>query len=152
MIFDCLKNAERYTALHARFAAAFAFLDRATQEQLPTGRYELDGEALFAMVQEYDTNPPENNRFEAHRRYIDIQYVIEGNEAIEAAEIDRFTPDGDFSEERDVGFYRDVANPTRAILTAGEYGIFFPHDVHKPGLHAALAPEKVRKIVVKVRV
>ena len=152
MVFDHLKNAARYESLHPQFAAAFAFLDRATREGLPIGRYELDGDALFAMVQEYDTNPPESNRFEAHRRYIDIQYVVSGNEAIEVAELASTLPDGDFSEARDVGFYRDLPNATRAVLHDGEFGIFFPHDVHKPGLHAALAPEKVRKIVVKVRV
>ena len=150
MIFDSLKNAERYCALHPAFAAAFAFLERATQENLPVGRYELDGTALYAMIQAYDTNPPENNRFEAHRRYIDIQYIVSGKEAMEVAELSRTTPDGDFSDERDVGFYKDVPNATRAILTAGEYGIFFPHDVHKPGLFVN-APETVRKIVVKVK-
>ena len=67
MIFDTLKNSACYEGVHARFKAAFAFLEKATREDLPVGRYELDGSDLFAMVQEYETNPPDHVRFEGHR-------------------------------------------------------------------------------------
>ncbi|MBE6602054.1 MAG: DUF386 domain-containing protein [Ruminococcaceae bacterium] len=152
MIFDSLKNSEIYEGIHEKFAEAFAFLEQATKEDLPIGRYELDGQTLYAMVQEYDTKSAREMRFEGHRRYVDIQYIMRGCEAIEVAELSRVEADGAYSEEKDVCFFGDCGSSTRAVLHAGEYGIFFPHDIHKPGLTADGAPSAVKKIVVKVQI
>ena len=152
MIFDALSNSAHYVALHERFRAAFAFLDKVTREDLPTGRYELDGDGLFAMVQEYDTLRADQSRFEGHKRYIDIQYIVRESEVIEVVEQSQAVADGEYSEEKDVCFYEDHDTSVRAVLHAGEYGIFMPHDIHKPGMSAGDMPEHVKKVVVKVKI
>lgn len=152
MIFDTLKNSACYEGVHARFKDAFAFLEKATREDLPVGRYELDGSELFAMVQEYETNPPDHVRFEGHRSYIDIQYLMRGVEVIEVVDLSSAEAEGEFSEEKDVGFFKDHSEPVRAILHAGEFGIFLPHDIHKPGMELGNNPASVKKIVVKVKI
>jgi len=152
MIFDRLENCWRYEALHAHFAAAFAFLKKATEEQLPVGRYELDGENLFAMVQEYQTLAADKSRMEGHRRYIDIQYLIRGNEKIEVIPLSKGTPTVPYSEERDVGFFEDAESPVSLPIGAGEYAILWPEDLHKPGMMQGNAPTLVKKVVVKIRI
>ena len=152
MIFDTLKNSSCYEGVHARFQEAFAFLEKATREDLPVGRYELDGTDLYAMVQEYKTNPPDRVRFEGHRRYIDIQYLMCGVEVIEVTELSHAEAEDVYVDERDVCFFKDSAEPVRAILHAGEYGIFLPHDIHKPGMAHGDTPSFVKKIVVKVKI
>ena len=152
MIFDTLKNSACYHTVHPRFAEAFAFLEKATRENLPVGRYELDGANLYAMVQEYDTKAPDETRFEGHRNYIDIQYLIAGREAIEVTDLSAVQSDGGYLAERDVEFFKDHEGAVRATLTAGAYGIFLPHDIHKPGMSAGDTPLAVKKVVVKVKI
>ncbi|MBQ9806737.1 MAG: YhcH/YjgK/YiaL family protein [Clostridia bacterium] len=152
MIFDTLKNTAYYESIHPRFKAAFAFLEKATREDLPVGRYELEGSDLFAMVQEYETNPPDHVRFEGHRRYIDIQYLMRGVEVIEVTDLSVAEAEGMYSDEKDACFFKDHAEPVRAILHAGEYGVFLPHDIHKPGMALGTIPAPVKKIVVKIKI
>ena len=152
MIIDALQNCSHYLAVHPRFEAAFAFLKKAVDENLPIGRYELDGVDLYAMVQEYDTAVDSQARFEGHRRYIDIQFLISGSEAVELVEIDSAKADCPYDEAKDICFFGSAAAPTRAILHAGEYGVFFPHDLHKPGLATSDAAKPVKKVVVKVKI
>lgn len=152
MIFDSLKNRSQYEALHPQFAAAFDFLERASREDLPAGRYELNGSALFASVQEYTTKLPEEARFEGHKRYIDIQYIFSGTELMELSSTDHTQAITEYSEEKDVAFFADHTAPTKSLVHAGEFGIFFPWDIHKPGLAASNTPSAVKKILVKIEI
>lgn len=152
MIFDTLKSSAYYESVHPRFKAAFDFLEKATREDLPVGRYELEGRDLFAMVQEYETNPPDHVRFEGHKRYIDIQYIMRGVEVIEVTDLSLAEAEGVYSDEKDVCFFKDSAEPVRAILHTGEYGVFLPHDIHKPGMMFGKTPAPVKKVVVKVKI
>ena len=153
MVLDHLQNAQNYTSLHKSFEKAFAFLKKATDEQLPTGRYELEGDALFAMVQEYQTKtadqPP---AFEAHRKYIDIQYVVSGREAVEVSTLASCKPTTVYDEARDVIFFEDHAAAVNCVWSAGDFGIFYPCDVHKPGQADQNVSCAVKKIVVKVKI
>ena len=79
MITDILTNAERYTPLHPRFAAAFEFLRRPDLDTLSTGRHVIDGDELFVLIQRSSGRTREEAKLESHRRYIDIQYVIAGH-------------------------------------------------------------------------
>ena len=152
MIFDRLENASLYGGVHEKFEAAFAFLTRAVREELPVGRYELDGDKLFAMVQEYDTDPTRENRFEGHLKYIDIQFVVSGEEAFETVDVSVAKADTDYNAEKDVRFYENGEKDASAFLSAVAYAIFFPHDIHKPGLAARGKATHVKKIVVKVKI
>lgn len=152
MIFDTSSNAALYAPLHKQFAKAFAFIAKAQAETLPVGKYELDGSDLYASVQEYTTRSPWECRFEAHRNYIDIQYILSGMEAFEVTDRSKVTTETPYNDEKDVEFFSGAEIPVKAVLGAGEYGIFFPNDIHRPGLSHSGKPVPVRKIVVKVRI
>jgi len=152
MIFDSLTSCRQYCSMHKHFAAAFAFLERATREDLPVGRYELEGTALFASVQEYDSKLPEGALFEGHRRYIDLQYVMSGVEYMEASTPSYAEIETDYDSEKDFQLFKDHTAPVACTVHAGEFVIFFPHDIHKPGLCVDRTPAPVKKIVVKIEV
>jgi YhcH/YjgK/YiaL family protein len=126
-------------------------LAAADLDRLPAGRLDIDGDALFAVVQDYTTAPKAERRPEAHARYADIQFVASGREIIGWTPADRTGPvTEDRLAERDVRFFAEVAGESELVLEAGSYAVFFPGEVHRPGC-ALGAGEAVRKLVVKVR-
>lgn len=150
MILDRMENTGLYSPVHEKFAEAFSFIQKAVAQDLPVGKYELDGDRLYAMVQAYNTKPAENAKFEAHLRYIDIQYIVSGVEAMKFANIGKMEVSVPYDEAKDCAFYHDNAQAAVAVLEAGEYAIFFPQDIHMPGV-ARSQPSAVKKIVVKVK-
>ncbi|MBE6776014.1 MAG: DUF386 domain-containing protein [Ruminococcaceae bacterium] len=149
MIIDNLKNSHQYRKTHDGFAESFDFLKKAVEENLPAGRYEIDSDRVFAFIQEYTSKT--DSAFEAHKNYIDIQFISEGTEVIYAADVASLKVKEDYSAERDIMFLEDCERASKAVLQKGEYGIFFPWDAHKPGLCCDGKPDNVKKIVVKVR-
>ena len=151
MISDNMKHTQLYCGTHARFAQAFAFIEKAVSENYPAGKYEIDGKELYASVQEYDSKLAANAKFEGHRNYIDIQFVVSGTEIIKVADIAKMTLKTEYNTEKDVEFYEDNASASALVLSAGEYAVLFPQDIHMP----CVAPEDksapVKKIVVKVK-
>jgi len=147
MIIDTLENASRYEGLHERFKAAFHFLKNTNLTALQEGRFEIDDSRLFVLTQTYQTKPVEGAKLEAHRKYIDIQYVVSGEEFIGYAPLLKQEPVAPFSEEKDIGFYRGDASFTN--VSAGMFAIFYPNDAHLPGRYLQAA-SPVRKIVIKV--
>ena len=132
MILDTLGCAERYAALHRRFGRAFRFLSTTDLEALPTGRTDIDGDDLFVILDRKDGRGRGGARLEAHRRYIDIQYTVRGEEEI------GWTPlaacvgaEAEFDTAKDIVFFRD--QPSAWLrLPRGTFAIFFPDDAHAP--------------------
>lgn len=151
MIFDNLKNKELYFGVNDKFPKAFKFIEKAVAENFSVGKYEIDGDELYAMVQEYDTKLPESGKFEGHKKYIDIQFVVSGIEAVQIVDIERLNPVTEYDSEKDYTLFEDCKISNNCVLRAGEYCIFFANDLHKPGL-AFDKPQAVRKIVVKVKI
>jgi len=136
-------------ALGERFAAAFAFLRRADLAELPPGRYEIDGDRVFAMVSDNDLKPVGAlQRPEFHRRYADVQAPLSGEELFGLPDLPEAVAKGPFDEARDVGFF-DAPCPMRAVRP-GECIVFPPLVAHAP-CHADDVPRRLRKVVVKVR-
>ena len=148
MIIDTLAQASRYEPLHPLFKAAFDFLRNTDLHALAAGRTEIDGDRLFALTQAYETKPASDGKLEAHRLYIDIQFIIAGEEHIGYAPLEGQPPAGPFDGEKDIGFYHGDASFTR--VPAGMFAIFFPHDAHLPSRHLS-TPAHVKKVVLKVR-
>lgn len=146
MIADSLKNCDKYAFCHEGFDKAFAFLKKATEENLPVGRYEIDGDRVFAFIQEY-TSKTESS-FEAHKNYIDIQFILSGTEVMKVCDASQMKVSVPYTE--DVMFFEDNERASVLVIEAGEYGIFFPWDAHKPGL-CFDTPAEVKKAVVKVK-
>lgn len=151
MIIDSMNNCKQYYALHKNFQKAFEAIENALNADLPVGKYEIDGKDLYISVQEYATKAEENARFEAHRKYIDIQYIVSGEECVEVVDLSKTESATPYNEEKDVEFYMANGRVWRGVLTAGEYGIFMPNDVHRPAMSVDGETKPVKKILVKIK-
>ena len=149
MIVDALTQCSRYTTLSLRFVAAFEFL-RTLPADKPLGRYELDGDNCFALVQGYATKPAAQATFESHERYTDIQFIQSGQETLLWAPRATLKVTQLYNPEKDVTLYALPSRTTPVSLCAGEFAIFFPEDGHAPGLEYGGRTD-VRKVVIKVR-
>jgi YhcH/YjgK/YiaL family protein len=135
MVLDTLGCAQRYAALHRRFGRAFRFLAETDLDALPTGRSDILGplnDDMFAIIERRDGRGREAARLEAHRRYIDIQYTVRGDEEIGWTPLSSCVdPDGSFDPSRDIVFFRDRPS-TWLHVPPGGFAIFFPGDAHAP--------------------
>ena len=116
------------------------------------GKYPLDGDKLFLLVQEGTTEPFDLRKPESHERYIDIQYLLAGQERFGVAfrtGAEAMTENS--LAERDIAFYATVYDENQVVLQPGMYAVFFPTDIHRP-LCMADKPEAIRKVVVKMDV
>jgi YhcH/YjgK/YiaL family protein len=151
MITDRLANADLYRNLHPRLTAALDWLRDTDLASLPLGKTVIDGEYLFALIQEYTPKPLELGKFEAHRRYWDVQYVARGEERMGWVNLADVSVSEPHSLERDVAFFTGGGSFFR--IPAGSLAIFGPEDVHMPGVAPEEGPaSSVRKVVVKVEV
>lgn len=151
MIFDKISNLKLYEkVLPAPLIKGLQYLKETDIVKLESGKYEIDGENIFAMVQDYSTFPKEERRPEAHRKYIDIQYLAQGSEIIGYAPV---RPDyqiaEDLLEEKDLLFYSRIHGETDLVLDEGMFAIFFPDEVHRPCCQNR-AESYVKKVVIKV--
>ncbi|ADG67032.1 conserved hypothetical protein [Planctopirus limnophila DSM 3776] len=149
VIIDELANQHFYSHCHPAITRALQFLASPAAHELPTGKHRLDSDALIAIVEEYQTKQPTDAVWESHRKYVDVQYIVRGEEAFGLARTsDNLAIRTPYSDERDVVFYGPGTQ--RFVASAGMFLVFFPQDIHAPGL-AVNEPSPVRKIVMKVR-
>jgi YhcH/YjgK/YiaL family protein len=148
MIIDRLDNSHLYVSLHPRIKAAFDYLQKTDMSAFPAGKYEIDGLNLYAMLQQYDTKPKIQGVWEAHRRYIDLQAVLQGTEILGYANIARLMP-GTYDPAKD--FLPLSGEGDSLTLQSGSFVLLFPEDAHMPGI-AIDSPQPVKKIVVKIAV
>lgn len=149
MILDTLDNAARYESLNSRFAKAFAFL-RSVDGSQPLGRHDLDGDLCFALVQTYETKPQEKALFEAHRKYIDVQFIHSGRETILWAPLASMKEETmAYDATKEAALWKLVPDVTLLHLSAGQFAILFPEDAHAPCVEWE-QPVQVFKVVVKV--
>ena len=152
MIFDSAKNLDFYRGLgiEGRYGKAVDFLQNTDLENLEPGKYEIDGKNVYANVTEYTTIPWEEAKYESHRDYTDIQYMIRGTETMTYAPVDALNVKVPYNEEKDCVLY-DNANPGLTVVVgAGEYMIFQPWDGHKPKA-ADGEPAPIKKVIVKIK-
>ena len=163
MILDTLPNLPRYAALHPLFPEAIRFLQRPDLAQIPDGRYDLTENLqipkslnpqipkspnLFAIIQSYDTEPLEGALLEGHEQNLDIQFILAGRETIGWAPREGQSVATPYDPPRDIAFFHGPCQPLQ--LRANDFMILWPSDLHLPMRHFANAPERVRKIVVKI--
>ncbi len=148
MIVDDLSQANKYEALHPRFKQAFEFLTSNNLEALSLGKHTIDGDNLFAIVVNEEAVPmlESTSQFECHNQYIDIQYVFGGVETVGYKHRETCVePRGEYNAEKDVLFYEDAPDFFFKLFP-GQFGIYFPNDVHAP----MIGDGKIRKVVIKV--
>ncbi|SNB46739.1 YhcH/YjgK/YiaL family protein [Geobacter sp. DSM 9736] len=146
MILDILENAARYSTINPLFAKAFDFLRNSDLKELPVGKYEIEGNRVFAMVARDMGRKKEDALLETHEKYIDIQFILEGTDTMGwKPKSSCKQPTQGYDEEKDIQFFADEADAWVATRS-GAFAIFFPEDAHMP----LISPEQIHKIVVKV--
>lgn len=148
MIYDKLSNLSTYEGLNIRLMAGLKALQETDFSTVPDGHYALDGENLYMNVMTVELKE-KNERPEAHRKYIDIQYVFEGKEDIGVAPVDEMSAEVEACPEKDLWLYRGETAKLR--LEGEKFIVLFPQDAHAPCISAD-GSKKARKAVVKVLV
>ena len=150
MIIDRLSNAHRYYGVHKRIEEAFRYLQDTDLAAIAPGKYAIDGEAVFAIVQMYDTMDAANEQMESHEKYVDVQYMISGAELVGHALLHDHVVSKAYNAETDFMLYADKPSFfTR--MDAGTFMVFFPSDLHMPCIEIG-EPAPVKKVVVKILV
>lgn len=151
MIFSSIHTKEDITKYPQAIQTAIEYLRSNDFVTMEPGVYEVQGKEIYAQVFDTETGALETKRPEVHRKFLDVQFLASGKERI------GFTPDtgkyeiDEYIEERDLIFYKEVENEGIIEVTPGCYSVFFPEDVHRPGVAAGEAM-MIRKVVVKVSV
>lgn len=149
MILDRLQNASRYSHTHRGFETAFEFLRSPGLAKLEPGRHVVDGDRVFVMISADPGRGRSGARLEIHRRYIDIQVVLSGNEEIGwKPTTECRQPDGEFDAARDLGFFRDQSD-LWLPMPIGTFAVFFPEDAHAPLGGTGPLRKAVAKILVE---
>ena len=146
MIIDQLKNVSWYFGMNEKLTRALQYLQNTDLSGIGQGKYEIDGFDGYAIVQQYETRPKEKGLWEAHRRYIDIQYVVSGTELIGYANLNHMKA-GDYDEVKDLLPFQGDGD--FFVVREGTFVILTPQDAHMPGI-AVSTPQLVKKVVLKV--
>jgi len=149
---DKTVNTKRFSEQYAKNTATwdklFEFLTEHNMEAMDLGKYPIDGEKCFAIVSEYDTKEIEDAKIESHKKYIDLQHVISGEEYIGLVPLDKTTITSPYNEEKDVILYRSE-QVSYYPATNETFFLFFPDEVHQPGIQLQ-GKRRVKKLVIKI--
>ncbi|RYD96201.1 MAG: DUF386 family protein, partial [Sphingobacteriales bacterium] len=137
----------QYSANPALWDKAFAFLRTRKLNELAPGKYPLAGDSVFVSVTYGPEKVFDSTKWEAHRKYIDLQYIIEGQEKMGVAPLASAREVMAYNEAKDVANYS--AEGSFHIADPGQFFLFFPQDVHRPNIK--VAEGNVRKLVVKIK-
>lgn len=148
MVIDKLSNSHLYSGLGERINKAFAYLKETDFSKMELGKYEIDGENIFSLVNEYNTKDQSQGKLEAHKKYIDVQFVAKGKELMGYAPLENQIVIDPYNEQNDITFFSGEKSFT--LVEEGMFTIFFPTDVHLPGIKMD-EPAYVKKVVVKVK-
>jgi YhcH/YjgK/YiaL family protein len=149
MIIDKIESSHLYEGISERIKKSFDYIRQTDLKTIKPGKYEIDGGNIFALISEYKTKSETEGKLEAHRKYIDVQYVISGEEQMGYVPLNDQQILEPYKEENDIVFFKGDKSFTK--VSAGMFAIFFPEDVHMPGINAGNISE-VKKLVIKVRV
>ncbi len=140
---------KQYHACPEVWKAVFEFMKQ-DLSGLEVGKYPLAGEQAFAMISEYQTKQPENAKWEAHKKYIDLQYLISGEEKMGLLSLEKAVDAQEYNETKDLIFYG--ANDGDYYLANPDvFFLFFPTDVHRPSMQTDES-KPVKKVVIKIAV
>lgn len=148
MIISTLSQSSRYAALHPLFPRVFEYIRNTDLLSLDPGRYPIVDKQLFAIVENVPGRTHAEAKLECHRRYIDIQLVLEGTDEMGWKVLaDCSRPVSDYSAERDIRFFND-APATWIVTPPDHFCIFFPEDAHAP----LVSSGNIRKVIFKIAI
>ena len=163
MIYDSIEHSSQYKGLSANLDKALDYISSIDFTGADEGTVEIDGKNVYAMIQRYETEGTDGREYEAHRRYIDLQFLAAGYETMICRGITGLKTSVPYDEEKDAEMFAfdggsEAGSPelpysggTEVRMKAGEFMILFPHDAHVPKILSG-APGPAVKVVVKVRI
>ncbi|HUV40202.1 MAG TPA: YhcH/YjgK/YiaL family protein [Sedimentisphaerales bacterium] len=151
MITDKIENAHLYAGVSEKITRALEVLKNTNFAEKENGRYDIDGDNIYYFVQRYRTEPVDKGRLEAHKKYIDIQFVAAGRETLGYCTTDNLQIEQPYDRDKDAVFFEVPKGISRISLYEGMFCILFAADAHMPGRELAGQCE-VLKVVVKVRI
>ena len=140
--------ARQYALNQSYWDAAFRFLKEHDLATIANGKYPVDGENVTASVTEDPSKDYEKTNWESHRKYIDLQYIISGEEIIGVYPSAKATVTKEYDEKKDVANYAAEGKLYHSI--PGAFFLFFPSDAHRPNITPG-GNKVVKKIVIKIR-
>ncbi|MDH3346299.1 MAG: YhcH/YjgK/YiaL family protein [Kiritimatiellaceae bacterium] len=147
MILDTLTNAAKYANFKHGMSEAFGFLNQPELADLPEGQYEIIGDRVFAIVAHEIGRNASDGKLEAHRRYVDIQYVVSGNESMGWSPHEGLSIATKYDSEKDVEFFKGESQSV-VHVPPGSFAIFLPSDAHMP----LIGNGPIHKVIIKVAV
>jgi len=150
MITDSLHHLKRYAV--PKTDAILQFIAKHDCAQLPDGEMEIEGRELFVRIMSYTPKPAEENRFETHHIYADVQYLVSGAEIMQTARLKDLAPLTEHDDQGDYQFFRSSGPVSNTIVQAGEFAVFYPNEAHRPSCSFEGYKGPVKKLVFKVRI
>ncbi len=148
MIFDHINHIDCYKGIHPRIFRGLQLLQTVDFSTMELGRYEVEGDDLFYMVQAYTTRP-NDGQGEAHKKYVDIQCILAGQEQIGLERLNDQSILVDGRPDGDIWFYK-IGGDT-ITLNPNQFAVLWPQDIHGPGFCVG-TPSDCRKVVIKVKI
>lgn len=149
MIFDSINNKENYKE-EEKIYQALNYLAKVKKWEDVEPNTIIQKDSILANPVSFLSKNETECMYEAHRKYIDVHYIVEGIEKIATADVKKLQEKVSFSEDKDIGFYEGCESGNY-ILKPGEFMVCFPSDAHKVGMMNTV-PEMVKKIVVKIKI
>ncbi|HEX7365522.1 MAG TPA: YhcH/YjgK/YiaL family protein [Pelobium sp.] len=140
---------KQYYANKATWDKAFQFMENNDLEKLAVGKYPIDGDKVFASITETVDKPFENTKWEAHKKYIDLQYIIKGKEKMGEASFENEKVAKPYDAAHDVALY-DIDKGKYYVADPKTFYLFFPSTTHRPSI--MVDSNKVKKLVIKIHV
>lgn len=147
MIADLLEKSDLYASIDDRLAVAFRYLQTTDLASLENGKYEIEGKEVYAVVSEYNTKDVAEAKWEAHRNYADVQFIIKGEEKMGFAPLSALEVKEDYNPDKDIVILKGTGD--YVTVKPGMFAVFFPQDGHQPCV-AVKGSAPVKKVVVKV--
>lgn len=152
MIYGNIRNIGNIMAYPEPIAKVLKYLVGKDFLSMDTGVYEIEGDDIYAQIQDAKGDIIANKRPEVHKRYIDVQYSPEGGEIIGfATDTGNNEIDEELFEEKDIKFYKKAENEIFIRTNPGDLFVFYPWDVHRPAC-VEKEPRIIRKVVAKVNI
>lgn len=149
MIVDRIENLSRYVFPSSQEIAAW--LKQVDPALLPAGEIEIRGRDLFVRPSEYETKSARGQKMETHRVYADLQLMVKGSELMQTAPENALSPITEYDAAADFRFFKAEDCLSDIVVPAGSFVVFFPGEAHRPGCHVQGKPERVKKLVFKIR-
>jgi biofilm protein TabA len=147
MIVDHVANYYLYENIGKGIKAALEFIRTTDFSSVPAGKHDIDGERMFYLMNIYDTTSEDQLRYEAHQKYVDVQFIVQGQEFFGWAPLNKMIVTEEYDQEKEVAFFKGTGNKIPAFHQ--HFYVLFPNDVHMPNIQFD-SPIAMKKVVVKV--